>query len=267
MDHHAFFDALWADYADIAPAAASIRDQLVAAGETVLNDHVAFRTYDRGPIALDHLEPHLLALGYERYAPYRFEEKKLRAFGYVHATDPDAPKVFLSELETAAFPAWLGEIVDELVAQVPADFVQGPEVFYAGRPWAPVDHATYEKLLDVSEYAAWVAAVGLRANHFTIFVNRLSEGLRGIPAILDWVEDRGFRINESGGRIKGGPDVLLEQGSTMADAMPLAFADGEHVVPTCYYEFAQRWAEPGGGLYQGFVAASADRIFESTNVR
>lgn len=267
MDHVRFFDHLWADFVRIAPAAATIHRRLEEAGEVVLNDHVAFRTYDRGPIVLDALEPHLLALGYARYAPYRFEEKKLRAFGYVHETDARAPKVFVSELQTDALSASLRATVEGLCAQVPRDLVRGPEVFWAGRPWAPVTHATWEALLEESEYAAWLAAFGLRANHFTVFVNALSERLRSIPAILAFVEAAGFRINASGGRVKGTPADLLEQGSTMADVVPVPFADGVFEIPSCYYEFALRHPGADGRLFQGFVAASADRIFESTDVR
>jgi hypothetical protein len=36
-------------------------------------------------------------------------------------------------------------------------------------------------------------------------------------------------------------------------------------VPACYYEFARRYPIANGELYQGFIAASADKIFESTN--
>ena len=44
--------------------------------------------------------------------------------------------------------------------------------------------------------------------------------------------------------------------------------NGETVqIPSCFYEFAQRYELPDGKLYQGFVAASADKIFESTNAK
>lgn len=266
MTFDAFFAALWTDFVRLAPAAASIHDALVAAGETVVNDHVAFRTFDRGPIALDQLEPHLLALGYVRGAPYLFEDKGLRAFGYVHP-DPAAPLVFLSELLTARLSPEANAVIDALVAQIPADAVTGPEIFWSGRPWAPVDHATWLRLGAESEYAAWVAAHGFHANHFTVRLNDLSEPLRPVDAILAFVEARGFRVNTSGGRVKGTAAELLEQGSTLADRMPVTFADGQHVVPTCYYEFALRHRTADGALYAGFVAASADRIFESTDAR
>ncbi len=267
MNTDAFFEALWRDFVAWAPAAATIHDGLVAAGETVRNDHVAFRTFDQGPLRLEVLEPHLFALGYERLAPYSFEEKKLRAFGYVHATDPDAPKVFLSELRTRELSPEAIAIIDRCVAQVPEDFARGPEVFWAGRPWSPISHAEWELLGAESEYAAWLAALGFHANHFTVFVNALSPALRGVPEILAWVEARGFRVNDSGGRVKGTPAELLEQGSTRADRRPVAFADGEYEIPTCYYEFALRHPDATGALYRGFVAASADRIFESTDSR
>ncbi len=265
MSPDAFFDALWADFTAIAPAAATLRAAFEAEGETVLNDHVAFRTFDRGPLTLDALEPLLLGLGYTRYAPYRFEEKKLRAYGYLHPR-ADLPKVFCSELEVDAMPDDVQDVIDGLVAQIPADAGERASVFHAGRLWAPIPHATWQRLAEVSEYAAWLSALGMHANHFTVSVHDLSTRFRSVAAVLDFVEQKGFAINESGGRIKGSPEVLLEQGSTRADVMPVAFADGEHAIPTCYYEFALRYPQADGTLYPGFVAASADKIFESTDV-
>jgi len=265
MDYQAFFDALWQDFTHIAPAAASIHRKLTEAGEVVLNDHVAFRTFDRGPLRLETLEPHLLALGYERFAPYAFEGKKLSAWGYLHP-DPKAPRVFLSELRVSEFSERFQAIVDELVAQIPADAHHTPGVFWSGRPWAPVDFATWEALRAESEYGAWMAALGYHANHFTVSINALSESMRSVEAVLQFVESHGFQVNTAGGRVKGSPEVLLEQGSTLADLIELPFADGLHAIPTCYYEFALRHNDAQGNLYNGFVAASADKIFESTDV-
>ena len=53
-----------------------------------------------------------------------------------------------------------------------------------------------------------------------------------------------------------------------ADRMPVEFANGVvEEIPTCYYEFALRYPDAEGKPYQGFVAASADKIFESTNAQ
>ncbi|MEW6277912.1 MAG: DUF1338 family protein [Candidatus Eremiobacterota bacterium] len=139
-------------------------------------------------------------------------------------------------------------------------------MFWAGRLWEPVTCADFLELDRESEYAAWVAAHGLRPNHFTVSVNALTT-LGSLEELLDFVESLGFALNTSGGRIKGTPEVLLEQGSTLADRLEVPFADGPREVPTCYYEFARRYPGPDGAIYEGFVAASADKIFESTNLR
>lgn len=58
---------------------------------------------------------------------------------------------------------------------------------------------------------------------------------------------------------------LLQQSSTMADIVSIKFHEGLFGVPSCYYEFAQRYPDSNGQLYSGFIAKSADKIFESTN--
>jgi glutamine cyclotransferase len=51
----------------------------------------------------------------------------------------------------------------------------------------------------------------------------------------------------------------------MASEIPVKFTDGTYNIPGCYYEFAKRYKMDNGKFYQGFVAKSADKIFESTN--
>ena len=55
---------------------------------------------------------------------------------------------------------------------------------------------------------------------------------------VQFVEDAGYPMNRAGGLIKGGPDVLLGQCSTMATRVPVAFEDGTFELPSCFYEFA-----------------------------
>ena len=139
-----------------------------------------------------------------------------------------------------------------------------PDLPWAGRPWQ-VKRAEYESLLLESEYAAWVAAFGFRVNHFTVLVNALTTfpDLQSLDAFL---LDHGFTLNEAGGTIKGTPAERLEQSSTRADSIDIEFSDARMRVPSCYYEFARRYALADGELFHGFVPASADKIFESTNV-
>ena len=49
--------------------------------------------------------------------------------------------------------------------------------------------------------------------------------------------------------------------------MEVEFTDGTHVVPACYYEFARRYVQADGTRFEGFIAKSADKIFESTDRR
>jgi hypothetical protein len=261
MDRTNFFEALWADFAVIAPQAAAILRRLEEHGESVQNDHVAFRTFNLSPISLEQLEPLVLALGYRILEEYRFEDKHLRARAYVCS---GAPRLFLSELLCEELSGWTQAIISQLAAQVPPDFATTPEVFWAGRPWVPLRFADYERLSNESEYAGWLAALGLRPNHFTVSINQLKK-LTSVEQVLEFVEAAGYRINAAGGRVKGSPEVLLEQGSTLADRVPVQFADGPRIIPTCYYEFALRHPDRAGRLYEGFVPSSADRIFESTH--
>jgi hypothetical protein len=79
------------------------------------------------------------------------------------------------------------------------------------------------------------------------------------------LKEKGFILNSSGGEIKGSKKELLQQSSTMADRSMVEFEEGREVVPSCYYEFALRFKSENGELYEGFIASSADKIFESTN--
>jgi hypothetical protein len=72
-------------------------------------------------------------------------------------------------------------------------------------------------------------------------------------------------MNDSGGEIKGTPDQLLEQSSIKSGKVSTLFTEGTYDVPGCYYEFARRYNDKDGNLFSGFIAKSADKIFESTN--
>jgi hypothetical protein len=82
-----------------------------------------------------------------------------------------------------------------------------------------------------------------------------------------FLKDHGYQLNSSGGEIKGTAKEMLEQSSTLADQVEVRFSDGSHVIPGCYYEFARRYRNAAGKLFSGFIAGSADKIFESTDYR
>jgi hypothetical protein len=256
--------ALWRDYTATTPQAAAIHALFAVRGEEVVNDHVALRTYGLPTVGLEVIARPFERLGWIA-APdeYRFRDKHLRARYWRHP-EADRPKVFISELIVGELSAAARAAIDALVAQVPAGFADRDDLPWAGRPWR-VDTATYRALLAESEYAAWVAAFGFRVNHFTVDVNRLRT-FAGLDAVNEFVAARGFRLNDAGGLVKGNPGEHLEQSSTRADEIDVDFADARLRVPSCYYEFARRYPMANGTLFQGFVPASADKIFESTDV-
>ena len=250
---------LWQDYVASTPQAARIHALLEARGETIVNDHIALRTFDSVPMA--QLAAPFEALGWEPRDLYRFEEKHLTARYWQHPT-PGVPKLFVSELVTAELSEGAQSAIGELVEQLPADFTPLP---WSGRPWH-VWYATYDALLVESEYAAWLAAFGFRVNHFTIDVNALTT-FADLAELDAFLVANGFTLNHAGGTIKGTPADRLEQSSTRAEIVDVAFADRNARIPSCYYEFAKRYPLPDGAMFQGFVPRSADKIFESTDVK
>ena len=263
MDINSFFQQLWDDYRTITPQAERIHALFSAYGP-VRNDHVAFRTLRYGPYGISELEPRLLSLGYVRDQNYHFPEKKLEAWSYTHR-DAEQPLIFLSELLLDQLPANARDALLAAVHTGEEALPPGAEAFMAGRCWAPPPFDVYQALAKESEYAAWLLAWGFRANHFTVSINHLPR-FASLQEVTEFLINEGFVLNTSGGVIKGSPDVLLEQASTLADIYTAEFANGErHGIPSCYYEFALRYPDKAGNLYQGFVAASADKIFESTH--
>ena len=261
-DIQSLFSNLWDNYKAVTPSAQEIHCILGGTqGHKIINDHIALRTFNLEKVNLDKLAAHFLALGYTEGGDYNFEAKKLYAKHYEHP-DPAAPKVFISELLVEKFSPELQAVVRDIVDQVD---VTADNFLYSGTHWK-VDYATYKALLAESEYAAWVAAWGYRANHFTVNVNQL-EQFDSVEAINEVLKENGYNVNTSGGEVKGSPADMLEQSSTMADRADARFADQTVSIPSCFYEFAKRYPTADGSLYTGFVAASADKIFESTDAR
>jgi len=255
---------LWDDYAAMNEQARGIHDLLKSEGEDIVNDHIALRTFDDKRVGVTALAREFVRLGYQPRGDYTFPDKKLLAQHFEHA-DARYPRVFISELKLADFSPKLRTTVKLLLDQMPVDLPQRSDFAIAGRPWR-ISFADYESLRAESEYAAWMAAFGFRANHFTVLVNALKkfDTLHKLNAFL---KENGYELNASGGEIKGTPDELLEQSSTLASKVNVDFTDGPRVIPGCYYEFARRYADRDGKLFSGFIAKSADKIFESTNKR
>ncbi len=239
-------------------------DLLISKGETVVNDHIAFRTFDDPRISIDILSKPFIDAGYEYKGDYIFEEKKLVAKHFEYKPFRDAPRIFISALQPKYFSNFLQTTVSELIDKIPEKMLDTSSLVHAGNVWGVPNYETYLKLKAESEYAAWLYVYGFRANHFTVSINALKK-YNNIHVLNQFLKDQGFVLNSSGGEVKGTPEELLEQSSTRAGKLDVTFEEGVFSIPSCYYEFAHRYPDKTGKLYGGFIAKSADKIFESTD--
>jgi len=258
------FDKLWLDYTTRNPEVKRIYDLFVSEGERVLNDHIAFRTFNDPRVNIEVFSKPFVEAGYTYRGEYTFDEKHLYARHFEHKTFADAPRVFISELITQDFSILLQETVRRIIDQIPPRLLSPNELIFAGNPWEMPSFEEYNQLRNESEYAAWVYIHGYRANHFTINVNALRK-YDSLQKVNQLLKNNGFLMNDSAGEIKGTPAELLEQSSTKSGIIQVQFKEGEFPVPSCYYEFAKRYPDKDGRLYSGFIAKSADKIFESTD--
>jgi len=264
MEQKDIFSKLWKDYVKHSPSTQRIYDLLTAEGETIVNDHVAFRTFAHPSICVDIIARPFIAAGYELKGEYTFEAKKLFAKHYEHQSDPSAPRVFISELRYNEFSPFLQDMVKRWIHGVPECLLGSPNIIFAGNAAVIPSLDVYNKFREESEYAAWLYVNGFRVNHFTVSVNNLKK-FDTIQKVNAFLKANGFLMNDAGGEIQGTPGELLEQSSIRAGIIKVQFMEGIFEIPGCYYEFARRYPDTDGKLYSGFIAKSADKIFESTN--
>ncbi|GGG02703.1 MULTISPECIES: DUF1338 domain-containing protein [Cysteiniphilum] len=265
MSHIIILEDLWQQYVDTNPHVQKIYDLFCDHNAQVINDHIALRTINDPRINLDVLAKPFIDEGYFENGDYHFEAKKLYAKHYEYS-DTSQPKVFISQLLLEELSPFAQKTINECINKIPQDLLDHPQkLLLSGNSWGKPSHEVYQKLLAESEYAAWFYVFGFRANHFTVFINALDQ-FDEVHEVNTFLKKHGFDLNSSGGEVKGTPRDLLEQSSTKSGMIKVEFTEGTKEIPCCYYEFAKRYPDHTGKLYQGFVAASADKIFESTNV-
>lgn len=264
MDYQRIFNKLWEQYTEKNPSVLRIHNLFVDHGERVQNDHIAFRTLNDPRISVDVLAKPFVHAGYVEKGQYLFPDKKLRAKHYEHQSDIEAPRVFISELIFQDLSDFMKETATEIVNNIPQELLRSDELILAGNVWGTPSFEVYNRLREESEYAAWFYVYGFCANHFTVSVNHLKR-LDSLEKVNSFLKEHGFIINDAGGEIKGSPGKLLEQSSIKADHVEVSFTEDVYQVPGCYYEFAKRYKGKDGKLFSGFIAGSADKIFESTD--
>lgn len=268
MSTQNIFENLWTDYITLNPEAKRVHDLVLneekRAGRNIPrleNDHVAFRTYKHDRIGLKTFVKIFEKHGYSVKGEYFFKEKKLYA-QHMESSKPDQPRVFISELLIENFDQLVEDTCEQVAAAIPDDLLLQDRLLWSGRPWQ-ASFETYQALMKQSEYAAWVYAFGFRTNHFTVSMNHL-KAFSDLTALNTFLKKNEIPLNTSGGEIKGSKEVFLEQSSTLAEKVETKFIERTEKIPSCYYEFAQRFNDKSGKLFNGFVEGSADKIFEST---
>lgn len=263
--------------------AAMINEDVIQIADDIENDHIAFRTIGVPQLGVQSLEKIFLHYGYTKREPYHFREKKLDAYWYA-PPDPKYPRIFISELRVQDLSAEAQRIITSYTDEVKVDPVSkldldnGPDVdvFLHSALWRTPTLADYQTLAAESEYAAWVIYNRYYLNHFTVSLQNLPVGYNTVADFNSFLEKKGFKLNDAGGKIKESPDHLLLQSSTVAKMIAATFGDHKtQEISGSYVEFAERRVLPEFAHLdpkdiqrehrrEGFEAGNADRIFEST---
>lgn len=256
-----FFKELTMGYFQRNDNAQRIIQLLEKDNEKISIDHVTFRTVNLPKINIENIAKIFFSYGYKEMGQYYFPTKKLNAKHYEHA-DACMPKIFISELQVSQFSQALQKTFKNLIRKIPETLLKTENLFN-GIFWAPLSYKTYQELWSESEYAAWVYAFGFCINHMTIEINAFKK-YDTIDLINEFVLSHHIPMNLSGGIVKGTPKEHLVQSNTLAEMTKITFAEGQFEIPGGDIGFAKRYQQANGKLYTGFVATSADKMFESS---
>lgn len=262
---------------------AMMREGIINSEDEIENDHIAFRTLGVPHLGVRSLEKVFLFYGYRKRDYYFFGEKKLNAWWYAPPFK-GMPRIFISELRVDDLSPRAEAVITSYTSTVKRDPVDlldledpvAVDAFLHSSLWKLPTLADYDLLAQESEYAAWTIYNRYYLNHFTVAVHSLKEGYNTIEQFNAFLEKEGLVLNDAGGKIKRSADGGLLQSSTVAQLVQEKFADGRtKMIPGSYVEFAERKVM---NSYQhlskdellprhrreGFEAANADKIFEST---
>ncbi len=174
------FTGLLTRYFDRVPDAKKIFELLHERGDKVVNDHVAFRSFE-----VSSLLKIFLHLGYSVQfdqageMPMNFEAKKLTAVWLKHS-NPDFPRVFVSECRLKELSAETQSVMARYIASVEdpiteLDFSSAKDIdnYLHSRLWETPSYEDFQTVSDESEYLSWVLFNDYYLNHFTVTVNDL----------------------------------------------------------------------------------------------
>ena len=290
---------LWEAYLSRVPYARKYSELVTQKGGDVVNDHIAFRTFNthtgeqpEGIRAIKHL---LNFLEYKAVGKYEFKKKKLTAIHFEHP-DELFPKIFVSQLEVDQLPEWAQHEIHQAAVDTPylvsdqslellsmlksdghiprvaAEALVVDLAQYFRRPWAVPKKEVVLRINDVSQYAAWVLLHGNSVNHFTAFINHQNvKEWPDLETTCKALAEAGIPMKET---LEGDKGSKLQQSATQAvkEEVEVIGDDGlEKMSWTyAYYELAQRnYIEENGEkkLFSGFLGDQAAHLFDMTRTR
>ncbi|MEH2373905.1 DUF1338 domain-containing protein [Nostoc sp.] len=290
---------LWQEYSARVNHAHTYQQMITAAGGTVANDHIAFRSLrllvdsPQGKINLgiDYLGQLAEALGYVTAGEYTFAQTHLYARYYRHPQQEEfnLPKLFISELIVDELPINIAQLISKTVFSIP-DKLTSPRTLLQKdgnietiakelqqvftRPWLPPQRSVVEEVNQVTQYGAWVLLHGYAVNHFTGYIN--SQNTPEYPDIettADGLANLGVPMKAE---IEGNIACGLRQTATQAATEMVTVLDdnsgAEIQIPWtyAYYEIAQRYSvEVESGeqiLFDAFLGSNAQQLFEMTRL-
>ncbi|MEH2213891.1 DUF1338 domain-containing protein [Nostoc sp.] len=290
---------LWQEYSARVNHARTYQQMITAAGGTVANDHIAFRSLrllvdtpqGKLNLGIDYLGQLAEALGYVAAGEYTFAQTHLYARHYRHSQQEEfnLPKLFISELIVDELPDNIAQLISKTVSSIPdkltstltllqkdADLEtiakQLQQVFT--RPWQPPHRLIVEEVNQVTQYGAWVLLHGYAVNHFTGYVNgQNTPEYPDIDTTANALAKLGVPMKAE---IEGNVACGLRQTATQAVTEMVTVLDDNSGVEIqipwtyAYYEIAQRYlidVEPGKQiLFDAFLGSNAQQLFEMTRL-
>ncbi len=288
---HIILESLFETYLNRVPDVKKITNgliekKIISSQSDIINDHIAFRTMGVKNLGIKSFEKIFIHHGYKKRDFYSFKVKKLNAYWYSHQ-DNNMPRIFISELKVDELSKESKKIIYNYTDQVKSDPVDNIDLndidqvinFLSHPLWNLPSIDDFNTLLNESEYAAWVIYNRYYLNHYTISVHELKENYSTLENFNKFLIELNIKLNDSGGVIKKSKDGLLLQSSSMANKVMAKFSDNKtQLISGSYVEFAERRILPQFSQIplknikskhrrDGFEAANADKIFESTFVK
>ncbi|MEH2086411.1 DUF1338 domain-containing protein [Nostoc sp.] len=290
---------LWQEYSARVNHARTYQQMIIAAGGTVANDHIAFRSLrllvdtpqGKLNLGIDYLGQLAEALGYVAAGEYTFAQTHLYARHYRHPQQEEfnLPKLFISELIVDELPSNIAQLIFKTVSSIPKELTspltllqknadsetiaeQLQQVF--SRPWQPPQRSVVEEVNQATQYGAWVLLHGYAVNHFTGYVNgQNTPEYPDIDTTASALANLGVPMKAE---IEGNVACGLRQTATQAITEMVTVLDdnsgAEIQIPWtyAYYEIAQRYlidVEPGKQvLFDAFLGSNAQQLFEMTRL-